>query len=112
MQSTAKARSLYLEVPRTRCSLVNTVSEGESLTMGSPGEEPAAMVIRPPNLSAYEFVVLSALRAQQLIAGCTPSVAGGEHSATTMAQMEVAGGYIVRSEAGNPTSPRQCGWQR
>ena len=69
------------------------------------------MVIRPARLNAYEFVVVSALRAQQLLAGCTPTVAG-EHSATTLAQMEVAGGYIARSDGENPTSPRQCGWQR
>ena len=69
------------------------------------------MVIRPPHLNAYEFVVVAALRAQQLIAGCTPSVAG-EHSATTLAQMEVAGGHITRSDDPDETSPRQCRWQR
>jgi DNA-directed RNA polymerase subunit K/omega len=67
------------------------------------------MVIRPPHLNAYEFVVVSALRTQQLLAGCTPSVAG-EHSAATLAQMEVAGGHVARSDQ-QSLPPRQCGWQ-
>ena len=53
------------------------------------------MITRPPHLNAYEFAVVAALRAQQLIAGCTPRLLG-EHSATTMAQMEVAGGCVAR----------------
>lgn len=68
------------------------------------------MVIRPPHLNAYEFVVVAALRAQQLLAGCTPLLPG-EHSAATMAQMEVAGGHVGRSGVQSPVSPRQCGWQ-
>ena len=46
------------------------------------------MTIRPTHLNAYEFVLLSALRAQQLLAGCTARLPG-THSAATMAQMEV-----------------------
>jgi DNA-directed RNA polymerase subunit K/omega len=53
------------------------------------------MVNRPPHMTAYEFVVLSALRTQQLLAGCTPRVAG-DHTAATLAQMEVAAGCIAR----------------
>ena len=53
------------------------------------------MVSRPVEISAYEFVVLSALRAKQLLAGCLPRVEG-EHSRSTMAQMEVAGGHVKR----------------
>jgi DNA-directed RNA polymerase subunit K/omega len=53
------------------------------------------MVNRPRHINAYEFAVLSALRAQQLIAGCVPKVAG-THSAATMAQMEVAAGQVSR----------------
>lgn len=68
------------------------------------------MVIRPSHLNAYEFVVVSALRAQQLLAGCTPLLPG-EHCAATMAQMEVAGGHVGRSGEQHPTPPRQCGWQ-
>ena len=65
------------------------------------------MVIRPPHLNAYEFVVVSALRAQQLLAGCTPLLPG-EHSAATMAQMEVAGGYVAASDGRSAPRP-QCG---
>lgn len=68
------------------------------------------MPICPRNVNAYEFVVVSALRAQQLLAGCTPRLPG-LHSATTMAQMEVAGGCVVRAEGEAPAGTRQCGWQ-
>jgi DNA-directed RNA polymerase subunit K/omega len=53
------------------------------------------MVNRPSHINAYEFAVLSALRAQQLIAGCVPRVEG-VHNAPTMAQMEVAAGQVTR----------------
>ena len=60
------------------------------------------MVSRPTHINAYEFAVLSALRAQQLIAGCVPRVAG-THNAATMAQMEVAAGQVTRSvDDGDP----------
>ena len=55
------------------------------------------MVNRPVQMNAYEFVVLAALRAQQLLAGCVPRLEG-DHSAATMAQMEVAGGHVTRAE--------------
>lgn len=45
--------------------------------------------------SGYEFAVVCALRAHQLMHGCTPRLAG-EHKATTMAQMEVAAGKVTR----------------
>jgi len=54
------------------------------------------MVSRPTHINAYEFAVLSALRAQQLIAGCVPRLAG-THNAATMAQMEVAAGQVCRA---------------
>jgi hypothetical protein len=60
-------------------------------------EERLLMVSRPVHISAYEFVVLSTLRAKQLLAGCVPRVEG-DHSASTMAQMEVAGGHVRRAE--------------
>jgi DNA-directed RNA polymerase subunit K/omega len=69
------------------------------------------MITRPPELSAYEYVVVCALRAQQLLAGSTPRVEG-EHSASTMAQMEVAGGHVVRAGPDDGNAPVQCGWQR
>ena len=70
----------------------------------------AEMVTRPSNVNAYQFVVLSALRAQQLLAGSVPRLPG-DHSAVTMAQMEVADGCVTGAEE-NSTAPRQCGWQR
>jgi hypothetical protein len=60
------------------------------------------LINRPVHMNPYEFVVLSALRAQQLLSGCTPRLAG-EHSAATMAQMEVAGGCISRADVEAPS---------
>ena len=68
------------------------------------------MVSRPVNANAYEYIVLCALRAQQLIKGCTPRVPG-EHAATTMSQMEVAGGFVTRADV-DSDAPKQCIWQR
>jgi DNA-directed RNA polymerase subunit K/omega len=68
------------------------------------------MVTRPAHLNAYEFVAVSALRAQQLLAGCTPHLEG-EHSVATMAQMEVAAGRVKRM-APTEAGPILCGWQR
>ena len=68
------------------------------------------MVVRPIHLNAYEFVVVSALRAQQLLAGSVPRV-DGDHSPATKAQMEVAGGHVARSKVGEDESLRQCIWQ-
>ena len=63
------------------------------------------MVVRPVTLNAYEFVVVSALRAKQLVAGCTPRLAG-EHGAATMAQMEVAAGRVARAADATAAPPR------
>ena len=68
------------------------------------------MISRPPHLNAYEFAVVAALRAQQLMAGCTPRLCG-EHGATTMAQMEVAAGCVARSDGDVPATLPQCGSQ-
>jgi DNA-directed RNA polymerase subunit K/omega len=68
------------------------------------------MISRPRHLNAYEFAVVAALRAQQLMAGCTPRLAG-EHSATTMAQMEVAEGCVARSVEDVVATPPPCGSQ-
>ena len=56
------------------------------------------MVTRPTHLSQYEFAVVSALRAKQLLAGCTPRLPG-EHNAMTMAQREAAAGYVSRVDS-------------
>jgi DNA-directed RNA polymerase subunit K/omega len=68
------------------------------------------MVIRPADVNPYEFIVVCALRAQQLQAGCTPRVPG-DHTVTVMAQMEVVAGHVTRAAA-TSDAPRQCGWQR
>jgi len=67
------------------------------------------MVTRPVHMNSFEFVVISALRAKQLLAGCV-SRKDGSHNASTMAQMEVAGGCVVKSE-NEESAPRQCDWQ-
>jgi DNA-directed RNA polymerase subunit K/omega len=54
------------------------------------------MVKRPDGMSAFEFAVLSALRAAQLQRGCTPRVPPSEKVAVT-AQHEVAERQIVRN---------------
>lgn len=55
------------------------------------------MIQRPADTNAFEFVVLSGLRAAQLIRGCTPRVDAG-HKVITTAQLEVATGKVVRAE--------------
>jgi hypothetical protein len=61
-------------------------------------------------MNAYEFCAVSALRAQQLLAGCVPRLEG-DHSVATMAQMEVAAGRVARGDADNSAPSRLCGWQ-
>lgn len=63
------------------------------------------MTIRPLHLNAYEFTVVSSLRAKQLLAGCTPRLPG-RHSPTIMAQMEVAEGCVTR--AADPAMPGEA----
>ena len=53
------------------------------------------MVKRPVEIGAFQFVVLSRLRALQLQAGCAPRLAG-THTHAVMAQMEVADGAVKR----------------
>lgn len=72
------------------------------------------MIVRPPHMNAYEFVVLAALRAQQLLSGCVPRLPG-EHSAAMMAQMEVASGCVASAtgaetamEAGTTPTPDEA----
>ena len=67
------------------------------------------MVNRPVHMNAFEFVVVSALRAQQLLAGCVSRKEGAQN-APTMAQMEVASGCVARA-ADDAAAPRQCQWQ-
>lgn len=67
------------------------------------------MVTRPEHMNKFEFVAVSALRAQQLVAGCLPRLEGW-HRPTIMAQMEVAAGQVTR--ATDLSTPPQCRWQR
>lgn len=53
------------------------------------------MVSRPVGSNAFEFVVVSALRAAQLMQGCTPRVPAAYKHSTT-AQLEVAAGKVAR----------------
>jgi DNA-directed RNA polymerase subunit K/omega len=61
------------------------------------------MVKRPDGMNAFEFAVLSGLRAAQLQRGCTPRVSPSE-KVTVTAQHELAERKVVRAEeAGVPT---------
>ena len=64
------------------------------------------MVQRPPGFNAFEFVVLSGLRAAQLMRGCTPRVVSS-HKVITTAQMEVAEWKVVRAPLVVPVATPQ-----
>ena len=66
------------------------------------------MVTPPAHYNLFEFVVLSSLRAQQLLAGSVPRV-DGDHRPATLAQMEVAAGKVTH--ASDVAAARQCRWQ-
>jgi DNA-directed RNA polymerase subunit K/omega len=70
-----------------------------------------SVTIRPPHFNRYEFVVVSSLRAKQLMAGSTPRVPVGDHNAMTTAQMEVASGCVARTAIGADQGPPQYFWQ-
>ncbi|HEY7446406.1 MAG TPA: hypothetical protein VH701_28545 [Vicinamibacterales bacterium] len=64
------------------------------------------MIQRPPDFGAFRFAVLAALRAAQLMRGCTPRV-DGTHKAIITAQCEVAEGKVTQvpdalTAVGNP----------
>jgi hypothetical protein len=69
-------------------------------------------VIEPPaGVGLFEFVIMSTLRAAQLMRGCPPRVAGA-HKATVLARAEVAGGFVSQwadgaagAAAASPTLP-------
>jgi len=64
------------------------------------------MVKRPDGMNAFEFVVLSALRAAQLQRGCTPRVEQSPKISVT-AQHEVAEGKVQAAAraAAEPIAP-------
>ena len=53
------------------------------------------MINRSPLANAFEFVVIAALRTQQLQRGCVQRVVG-IHKFTTLAQMEIVAGKVKR----------------
>ena len=57
------------------------------------------MVRRPDGISAFEFAVLSSLRAAQLQRGCTPRVTPCHKTAVT-AQQEISARKVMRSADG------------
>jgi DNA-directed RNA polymerase subunit K/omega len=52
------------------------------------------MTPRPPGFNPFEFVILSSLRAAQLMQGCRPRVEAAEKAIVT-AQREVAAGKVL-----------------
>jgi DNA-directed RNA polymerase subunit K/omega len=52
------------------------------------------LVHRPTGTHAFEFVVVSMLRAAQLMNGCVPRVADAADKPVTTAQREVAEGKV------------------
>ena len=57
--------------------------------------ERLTMVLRPDGMGRFEFVVLATLRASQLTRGCLSRI-DGVHLRAVTAQLEVAGGHVVR----------------
>jgi DNA-directed RNA polymerase subunit K/omega len=53
------------------------------------------VIRRPLDIGRFEFVVLSALRAAQLLRGCPPKI-DVEHKVTTTAQLEISSGAVTR----------------
>ena len=69
-----------------------------------PSADRRTLTPRPPGVGAFQFVVVSTLRAAQLIRGCRPRVDGG-HKPTVTARMEVSEG----TGAQLPASPDAAG---
>jgi len=53
------------------------------------------MINRSPLVNSFEFVIIAALRTQQLQRGCVQRVLGS-HKFTTLAQMEIVAGKVER----------------
>jgi len=53
------------------------------------------MINRSPLANSFEFVIIAALRTQQLQRGCIQRVVG-VHKFTTLAQMEIVAGKVGR----------------
>jgi DNA-directed RNA polymerase subunit K/omega len=61
------------------------------------------MVHRPADVNAFEFVIVSSLRAAQLMRGCVPRVPAGDKR-IVIAQREVAQGLVSRIPDDTPAS--------
>lgn len=57
------------------------------------------MINRSATSNAFEFVVMAVQRTQQLVRGSVPRVPVENHKKTTIAQMEIVAGKIVRLPA-------------
>ena len=65
---------------------------------GAPAEQKGlSMVKRPIGMNAFEFSVLSGLRAAQLNRGCTPRVVDESGKLAVTAQHEIAERKVIRS---------------
>jgi hypothetical protein len=56
------------------------------------------VIQRPTHIGAFQFVVVSMLRAAQLTRGCLPKV-DGLHKVAVTAQIEVSEGRIIAVDA-------------
>jgi hypothetical protein len=71
--------------------------------VGTPSLARSLVIRRPPGMGAFQFVVLSKLRAAQLMRGCRPRIEG-THKATVLAQLEVSEGKVNQA----PTESNQA----
>jgi hypothetical protein len=95
-------RRAHLPVEPLVCS---SASRGICATdVPVPAGARVAITRRPDSVGAFEFVILSSLRAAQLMRGCTPKVEGA-HKMTTTAQWEVAAGMISNVSNGSAALP-------
>jgi len=77
------------------CRIAPPPTSGAPSLIKAISREEVHVVTRPAGTNAFEFVVVSALRAAQLMRGCTPRVpAGYKHIVT--AQLEVAAGKVAK----------------
>ena len=53
---------------------------------------------RPFDMGRFQFVVLSSLRAAQLVRGCLPKIESG-HKTTVIAQLEISLGMVKQELA-------------
>ena len=60
--------------------------------------------IPDPTMSKYRFVMLAALRAEQLQAGAVPRIDSATHKPTVLAQEEVAAGVVDAWDGSQPAA--------